>query len=226
MYNYTKYLYTSNTDYEYIYTTTSTNYSGETSYTSISNDKDKRTKTEFTYESTSDDTLISQTINYDSDSGLTTKRKYSYKLKISDDYDYTYSYEGSYSVQFLRDEGGAKIYKWTTNSYISNGTSQDPSTFNYSEIKKQKGIWLEEKIFSSTGEQNSTYTYTLSDDPVIRKKLGNYELTRYTNLLEPEKSYYNTVEVLSDSATELVIRRKTFTNNILSSQSDLTYEKQ
>jgi len=162
--------------------------------------------------------------------------------------------EISYTIHLLSDSGGVKTYKYNMSSRISNGATVDVSTEDYSEYKFQDGKKLEEKKLTSAGVQKSrtTYTYTndttvrnsydkddnlfatytstttKSDNPILSVKLG-YRLNsiEFIHLLDPSVSYYtyNTVEILSDSATELVIRDKTFRNNVLNRQTDDTYIK-
>jgi len=206
VYNWIIYRYTSDTNYESKFTVTSATASTTNHYT--------RNGQNFVSSSESS----TYTAIYDSESTLESKvtNTYSSSSGTPDTLEYTYN------IEFLDDNGGVKTYKRTYNTKISNGVSQDVSTQGYSECKIKNGRKLEEKFFSADGVLSSTTTYTLSDNAVIKAKLGNYRLSSTTT---PTSTSYNTVEVLSDSATELVIRGKTFTNNVLSGQRDDTYEK-
>jgi len=233
VYNWIIYRLTSYTDYEEKYTITSA--AGSTTYHATRNGLN------FVYTSESSSSNSTTTTLYDSASGLTLRGS-----STSTSSGTTSSYEYTYNIELLSDSDGVKTYKYYMYTYINNGTSLDLSTQGYSEYKIQNGRTLEAKTYSANGEllSHSTYdnngnireqktytaagvlssttTYTLSDDPVIKAKLGNYTLT---SRVASSYTSYTTVEVVSDSASELVIRQKSYFNNVFSSQTDTTYEK-
>jgi len=204
---------------------------------------------------TSASSRSSSTTIYDSATGLTKEYTLNSSSTNTSGTTSTSSSEVSYTIQLLSDSGGAKTYKYFPNSLISNGTSADISKQNYYEYTFQDRRTLEQKTFTSAGVLQSrvTYTYTndttvtnnydkdnnlvytststttKSDNPIIRAKRGDFSLSsaevNYPS--NPSNNYtsYQTVEVLSDSATELVIRQQTFRNGVLYSQSDYTYIK-
>jgi len=184
----------------------------------------------YTYETTSETYSLTETVTTENDSasGLTLSTNRTTTQNYSGT-PTTTNTENTYNIQLLSDSGGVKTYKSSYKTITSNGTSLDlssnPAYQQYTEYKIQNGRTLEQKSFTADGVLSSTTTYTLSDNAVIKKKLGNYTLYSYNYPATPANNSYQTVEVLSDSATELVIRTKTFTNNVLSSQADYTYEK-
>jgi len=203
------YSYENETKYEEKYTTDSTYYhytrEGQTS--------------ESTTEALADDDYFRSTTNttYDSASGLTLKST-TWGTRNSNSFDS----EISYSVMLLSDTDGVKTYRQYVIGSIYNDISQDISTQGYSEYKIQKGRTLERKDFSHDGMLISITTYTLSDNAVILAKLRNYTLY---NTQSSTYNAYNTVEVISDSDSALVIQERTFVNNTLSYQTESLYEK-
>jgi len=145
----------------------------------------------------------------------------------------TYKTEISYSVMLLSDTDGVKTYRQYMISYIrihhnddtgmdDEWISQDISTQGYSEYRIQKGRILERKDFTHEGMLISVTTYTLADNAAIRKKLRDYTLY---NTQSSTYNSYNTVEVISDTDSALILRESTFVNNTLSSQTESVYEK-
>jgi len=135
-------------------------------------------------------------------------------------------------IQGIKGEHYMKNFKQHMISYIVkvplegtdnySTTNQDISTQGYREYKIQNGRTLEEKGFTADGMLSYITTYTLSDNAAIRAKLGNYTLY---NTQSSSYNSYNTVEVVSDSDSALLLRERTFSNNGLSSQTDFLYEK-
>jgi len=228
--NWIIYRHTSDTDYEEKYSYTYTQTTGST--TNTVSQTIHSTPNTITLESTSVSGTSSSTgtssYTYDLASGLQSKATgsstFSFTNNSGGTTTNTTTSEQSYTNQLISDSGGVKTYKHYTNSYILNGVSQDPSTQGYSEVKVQNGRKLEEKEFTAAGVLSRTTTYTLSDNAVIRAKLGGWTLHNIDELTIAY-NFYSTVEVLSDSATELVVREKYFQNNVLSSYTDYTYEK-
>jgi len=228
VYNWITYRYTSDTNYEQIYTVNKTSYGAATT-NSASTYHQTRNGPNYTstYEGTSEtySSTQTETIVYDSASGLTLQSTSTMTINYSSGTTITTSSEYSYNIQLLSESGGVKTYKSSYSSRLYNGTSMDISNQAYTENKIQNGRTLETKTYYGDGTLYSTTTYTLSDNAVIKAKLGNYTLYSYNYPSMPEMNLYTTVEVLSDSAAELVISAKTFTNNVLSNQTDYTYEK-
>ena len=196
------------------------------------------------------------TYEYDSASGLTSKQTTNQTTQNYSGTTSTTSSEISYNIQLLSDSGGLKTYRYSYKTLTTNGSSIDissyPSYQQYTEYKIQNGRTLEAKTYSasdvllshSTYDNNgniqeqktysadgvlssiTTYTRTLSDNAVIKAKLGNYTLSSTTQTIDGSTyNSYQTVEVLYDSETELVISSKTFFNNVLTGQTDYTYER-
>jgi len=136
----------------------------------------------------------------------------------------------------LSDTGGIKTYKY----YIT-GTG---GTLGYDEYKFQNGRTLEVKTYSEDGVLDFTTTYTYTNNTTqastyqndvlqytqtstvtnIRGKI-NWTLSSMDYPSSPASSYHQTVEVVSDSATELVIQVKTFdAGNVLTGQIGYTYK--
>jgi len=236
VYNWTIYRYTNNTNYEQEYTVTYNQTNSLVSETMTSSQTVHITRNGQNYVYNSETTSGTQTTTqtststYDSASGLTlTYNTTQTQTNTNAGTTYTSTTEYTYNIDLISDSGGIKTYKVYYNSLISNGTSIDissnPAYQSYTEYKIQNGRTIETKSFSADGTLNQTATYTLSDNAVIRAKLGDYELYSYTSSSSIISNQYQTVEVLSDSATELVIRQKTFSNNIFAGQNDYTYEK-
>jgi len=161
------------------------------------------------------------TTTYDPASGLTSKQV-SNTSTTNTAGTTTTTQEVNYTIQLLSDSGGVKTYRQNINSIITNGTSADISNQGYSETKIQNGRTIEQKSFTASGELSYTITYTVSDNAVIKAKLGDWT---FSSVSTPTSNSYSTLEVVSDSATELVIRLKSFANNVQSSYTDYTYEK-
>lgn len=236
VYNWITYNYKSDTNYEYKYTITTTTYIPTTSTSSATYRNTRNGQTEvYEYTTTSGTTTqtSNQTTTYNSagkklqsirksttTSGTSTETRnetttynsiydsiFGIPLKSTRISTYTTtsgttttSIEISYNTQLFSDSGGEKLYKMYINNYIINGKSQD-----YPE------------------EYNAQYEF-YSNNPIILAKLGNYGIAvgGYGSAVFASKY---TFEVISDSTTELVIRNKMFTNNVLSSYTDNTYEK-
>jgi len=226
VFNWIIYRKTSNTDYEYKYTGNQTFYNNDTTPTSgFYSYHSNRTGQIYTYTRETAYYRTESTTTYDSVSGLTLQ---SSNISTSTSDETTSSYNVSYNIQLLSESGGVKTYKASYNTLTIDGDNiDDVSSYGYEECKVQNGRTIEAKSFSEDGTLEQTTIYTLSDDPIIRAKIGDYTLSRDNYTSNPQSNRYQTVEVLSDSATELVIRQKTFStnNNLLSGQTDYTYEK-
>jgi hypothetical protein len=141
----------------------------------------------------------------------------------------TSTVEDEYTILLLSDSGGIRTYKRYRNSIITNGVSQDISApGTYLEYKIQNGKTLEEKIYVDDVLSETT-TYTFPDNAIIRAKAPSwFKLRSFDKPSRPENNYYQTVEVLSESATELVIRVKVFMTYyglLAPSYEDITFEK-
>jgi len=211
----------------------------------------ENTSTTINTDGTSASTSSRTTVIYDSATGLAKETSISSTNALGT----TSTSELVYTIQLLSDSGGVKTYKYYMSSLMSNGASTDVSTQGYSEYQIQDRKTLELKQYTSAGVliSRTTYTYTndttvtntydkdnnfiysltstttKSDDPIIRAKLGDYTLSsselNYPSNPSNNSTSYQTVEVLSDSATTLEIRVKAFSKGVLSSQVDYTYIK-
>lgn len=225
VYNYIMLRYISKTNYERKYTLIFTNGydSTETNYLNhyIRNGQQLVVLTNYSnnysniYASTGEYITL-----YDSESSLILNEIRTDTTTYTNGTTNTITSEYSYTIQLLNDTNGVKTYKYFKNTEIRNNVSQDVSKSGYREYKIQDEKILEEKSFSSNGELTSISTYTY----IILVKLGSYHVESDVYPSMPEKNTYQTVEVLSDSATELIIRLKEFRNNILNAYSDITYE--
>jgi hypothetical protein len=222
VYNYILYNYSGSENYEQEYTMTQTLYgkspiSGTASYHIIRNGQI------YTSDYETSASANSSMYIYDSASGLIEKQTSATTNKNSGTS--IYSFEKNYTILLISDSGGIKTFRQSYSSYIYNGASQDISAYGYSEFKIQNGRTLEEKSYTNAGDLDRTVTYTLSDNKIIRAKLGDYTLSDYNYESTPEFNSNQTVEVLSDSPAKLVIRLKTFRGGALFNQIDYTYEK-
>jgi hypothetical protein len=98
---------------------------------------------------------------------------------------------------------------------------------SYAVYKIQNGNKLEKRTYKHDGTLNNTYTYTYPDDPIIKKKLPKYYRgTGNTTESNGNSSVPSTpaIEVVSDSDKELRIRIKQYSNGVLASQHENTYE--
>jgi len=218
------YHYSNENDYEEEYTTNSTTGStasykyrkkGQTSnsYTRIGTDAGKSWWETFT--ETFTETL------YDAESGLTLKQTTQTTASAEN------KTVISYNIVSLGDSGGVKTYRQNINSYVNNGTPLDISSQGYSEYKIQNGKTIEVSYYDTNSVLYYTIKYTQPDSKAIRDKLPRFTLYKY-DYLSPSYSInnsYQTAEVLSDSDSALLIRVKTFNDNVLSSQTDSLYEK-
>jgi hypothetical protein len=69
-------------------------------------------------------------------------------------------------------------------------------------------------------------TTSSPDNATIRSKVPGFRITSSDNHMFPANSYYQTAEVLSDSASELNIRTKIFnSSNVLGVQTDSRYTR-
>jgi len=222
VYTYRIYRYTSRTTFEYEGTETHTFYdnSNKIIHNKVSsNSSNGQIITVETRESSDAEDTYTATDIIDLASFLPLKRTCIYPYSTSK------SYERTYNIQLLSDSDGVKTYKYYTNTYISNNVSQDVSMSGYSEYKIQNGRTLETKGFSADGTLYSTTTYTQSDDPVIREKFGvDWTLVRVDSS-NPAQSYYTTIEFVSASATELVLKLQTIQSDGKIITVDMTFEK-
>jgi len=222
------YTYTSNINYEYEYKyiykdgRTSTIRETRNGQTGIYTSEDN---------SATASSSFTTTTLYDSASGL--EKQISHTSTSTDKSTATTTTSTSnqeYTITSLGDSGVAKTYRQKLISYTVNNVSQDVSNNNvYTECKIQDGKTVERKTFTYDGTLIRTETVTQPTNAVIRTKLPNLTLTSSTSTTygtsPSSTSFSQTVDVLSDSATELVIRYKQFSNNSILSQYDTTYKK-
>ena len=143
---------------------------------------------------------------YDLASGLILKQTSTYA---------TIELTSSYTIELQSDVNGIKTYKRTSDT---SGT--------YSVYEIQNGITLEERRYSANGALYITMTYAFPDNAVIRAKLPTYTTSRTISATNPAINSHSTLEVISDSATVLFIRQKTFnSDNVLTVQYDTRFER-
>jgi len=218
VYNYITDRYTSDTNNERKYTITYTSYDTTTTSSVATYHDTRNGQTNVsTYESATE--TRTNIYTYDSESGLQLEQSYT-STSNSGGTTTTTSFEVTYNIVLLSDADGVKTYKVSYKTYTYNGNSQDVSARNYQECKIQNGRTLEQKTFGADGNLQSTDTNTYPDNAVIRAKLPYFMLNSYSSSKQTQ-----TVELLSDSETELVIRVNGFWNNVLLQYYDYTYEK-
>jgi len=149
----------------------------------------------------------------------------------------TNSGEQNFTVELISNTDGVQTYKY-------HDTSEDAG--KYTLYKYQNGKRVEEKEYRN-GELSSTEKITYTDNTTVRQyytgtaeSLNSTE-TWTTVTIKPgldvsttnrvysssqTQNYSETVELLSDTGTEVVVRRKRFNNsNVLTQQTDATYRK-
>jgi len=202
-YNWIKYRYKNETNYEEEYTIYSTTGSTSNYYYSRNGETAESTT------QTADGATWTR-YYYDSASGLTSNLR---TTNASGDTD------TSYVIEPLSDIGGIKTYKY----YYDDGYGNIGS---YNIYTIQNGKTLEIKTFTADDVLVSTTTYTQPDNKVIREKLPDFTL--YSSFYASSysvNSSYQTAEVISDSDSALLIRVRTFNGNVQASQADYLYEK-
>jgi hypothetical protein len=214
--NWITYRYKNETKYKKKYT------EGSTTYYSYRNGQ--------TYVSTTETSAgtSTQTTLYDLETGLA--------LQVTvTDYSGTTT-EAFYTIQLLSDTGGIKTYK----HYVTSTGGTGP----YTEYKFQNGKKVEEILYNlSVGGVvlNSTFKYTYTNNTTQTSYYDANDVLFYIQTLTitnisgkvnwylyntdypslPAYNYFETVEVLSDSSSELVFRRKRFNgSNVLTAQTD------
>jgi len=207
-YNWIAYHYSNENDYEEEYNVSSTN--GSSAYYHYTRKGQTSESTNQTDAGTSSTTTV-----YDAGSGLTLKQ-------TSNSSGNTYVI--SYNITPLGDSGGVKTYRQSVTSYTNNGTPIDNNLLGYAEYKIQNGKTIEASYYDANSVLSYIIKYIQPDSKAIRDKLPRFTLYRYDYSSSANNSY-QTAEVLSDSDSALLIRVKTFSNNVLSSQYDSLYEK-
>jgi len=232
-------------------TTTGTYTSNKTTtyeYDSASGLTSKQTTNQTTQNYSGTTSTTSSEISYNiqllSDSGGLKTYRYSYKTLTTNGSSIDISSYPSYQqyTEYKIQNGRtleAKTYSASDvllshSTYDNNGNIQEQKTYSADGVLlshstyDNNGNIQEQKTYSADGVLSSitTYTRTLSDNAVIKAKLGNYTLSSTTQTIDGSTyNSYQTVEVLYDSETELVISSKTFFNNVLTGQTDYTYER-
>jgi len=122
--------------------------------------------------------------------------------------------EINYTISLLSETNGVSTYKQT-----------NPSTGTYTIVKLRNGVTIESSSYNADGELVGALTYTFPENPVIREKLPTFTLLSGQQTATATRNVNSTVEILSNNETVLVIRVKTFYDNVLSSQTDTRYER-
>jgi len=216
-YDWVAYRYTNETNYEENYFTRSSSsytqsYSehhntrnGQTSYSTT----DTITKTSSYTASVSSGTT-STTSTYDLASGLTASSTTVSSGVTTGIY---------YSIELLSDTGGVKTYK-----------HQAVGNNGYNIYKIQNGKTLEVSYYDANSALMYTTTYSQPDNAEIRAKVPNFTLYRTTyHSSYSINSSYQTAEVVpnpyDNSGLSLTVKVKTFTDGVLSSETDYAYYK-
>jgi hypothetical protein len=163
---------------------------------------------------TSDTTETTTTV-YDAESGLTLSET-TQNTGTSNGNLVNSEGQQQYTIELLSTEGDVKTYKHTRTGYTSNlETSYD--------YKIQNGFTLEVRSYTADGTLSSTYVYTRTypDDPIIKKKLPTHYNS--TTSISGSLSLQQTIELVSDSNTELRVLRKNYSSGVLSQQYEQTY---
>jgi len=143
-----------------------------------------------------------------------------------------------YSIELLSDTGGVKTYKYYyagSNGYniykFQNGKTIEVSYYDAAGMLSYtvKYTYTGDTTQASSYDANNVLLYisttTKPDNKVIRERLPKFTLysTTYYSSSYSIKSSYQTVEVLQNYTDSLVIRVRTFSDSVLSSQTDYTY---
>ena len=125
----------------------------------------------------------------------------------------TQTVERNWTIELLSDTDGIKTYKY-------HETSEDEG--EYTVYKFQNGRTVEKSEYRN-GVLSSTYTYN-NDNTETTTRVTIKEGLSVTT--ESSGNYYETVTVLSDTGSEVVVRKQRFNNsNVLTEQTDTTYRK-
>jgi len=218
------YRHRSDTDFEHKYTMeTSTGYSTHHIVRSGQNE---------TFSQISGDWTFHRTIVFHSTSGLVQSQTTNYNGTIT---------SVNYTIELQSDSGGIRTY--------SHFVANTGSAGNHSIHQIQNGRTIERRDFRTnalhsivrttyTATSTVTRTYNASnvllqiltsfapDNAIIRRKLPDFRLTNIETPATPTINSTRTVEILSDSASELVIRVKVFnSSNALIAQWDGAYAR-
>jgi len=221
VYNYTTYNYTSDTNFEQRYTVNTTYYHSDgTTATGTGTYHITRNGQTHVYTYETYNLTYTYTSTFDSASGLQLTNN-STQTTTNGENTTTNTSEISYNIELISDSGGVKTYKSSCKTITSNGVSIDissnPVYQGYTIYKKQNGRTIEVQRYTADGEREGYDA--ICNDPIIIAKVGAIGVGG------SDTSGSATFEVLSDSATELVIRVSSFRNNVLIGYSDDTYEK-
>jgi hypothetical protein len=165
------------------------------------------------------DTTQTTTSVYDAGSGLTLLST-SQQTGTNNGNPVNTNTEIHYTIELLRTEGDVKTYEHTITGYTLNGETVFLNS-GYEVYKIQNSITLEQRSYTADGTLSRVGTYTPPDDAIIKKKLPTHYNTS-TNYTSGD-SISQTIELVSDSNTELRILIKNYSNGVLSSQYEQTY---
>jgi len=155
------------------------------------------------------------------------------------------------AIDLLDNSNNVKSYKYYINWYIQNGNELDLSTQGYTIYKiNNNGITLETISYNAAGNiSSSTINSNINNGIALKTTTYNAEgnittvvervfptnntiRTRLPTYTLSTTTYYNnsnitsqTVDVLSETSTAFVIRLQTYTNGILTGQTDTEYNR-
>jgi hypothetical protein len=166
---------------------------------------------------TSSDFTTTSIVIYDEESGLT-RSTHLTLTGTQNGSPYNQNSEIDYTLELLNTAGDVKTYK------VYDTTTGGTDAYTVYKVKNK--ITLEIKAYTTEDVLSSTTYYTFPDNAVIKAKLPTLTLYSYTYESTPENNNYQTCEVVSDSATELKIRVKTYSMaGELTAQVETTYIK-
>lgn len=169
---------------------------------------------------TIEETKYDYTLYYDFSSGLVSRQvmngTISTRTNNSTPVVTTSNSDIYWKIELQSDSGSVRTYKY----YATENAGA------YSIYKISNGNTIEQNLYSADNILISTITYSSPNNSSILSKLPKFSLVSTTNYTtNPITKSDSTYEVLRDSSTELAIRIKTYTNNVLSGQVDYYYEK-
>ena len=103
----------------------------------------------------------------------------------------------------LSDIGGVRTFKHST---------PDGTFYHVHEI--QNGVTMETRTYTAQGVLSSTITYRFPNNTTIRDRMPGFTVGNN-----------ETYQLLSESPTTMVVRRRTTTNGVLTGQTDTHYAR-
>jgi hypothetical protein len=126
----------------------------------------------------------------------------------------THNFDIDYTIELMNEAGGIRTYKhYVTGSII------------YQIYRIRDGIILDGNTYTADNILSSTTTYTAPNNSTIHSRLPSFRLASTVNHASPSSNSNQTVDIISETATTMMLRVRTFANNVLISQSDQRYER-